>query len=443
MKIKFIEKIKENDFWRSVSVLVSGTILAKIIGLITFPIISRLYAPKDFGENAVIIATASIILSLGALGLNSAVMLPKNDKESSIVLKVTFFSSLIIYSIIFFLIIVFSRYLQIVQISIPYLLASSFIFLIAVSRQLEELLKIYINRKGMNRVLFNNSIIHSLATLIVTVPLGFLKFGVIGLLSASILSALLSVVQMMCFANPFKQKIVWKDFIAVYNEYKKFIFYQYPAKLIGTFAIQYPTRFFSSNYGNIKLGSYNMSERILGIPMQLLAAPITNVYFRTASKYQEKTNSLADFTFKIIISIMLFAIIPILVLALWGEELFSLILGSQWVGAGKIASVLVIQYVYNFSTNSISYCRVVLNRQKLNLLIVIIRLLIVVSSLYWGMIIYKNLFNVIIIYSVGMTGFYILDMTFNFIALKKYVLKYLIFSTVYALLAFALIFLLN
>jgi O-antigen/teichoic acid export membrane protein len=441
MKINLLEKIKGNTILRSVSILVSGNIIGRLIALFTLPIVSRLYSLEDFGENGVIIATAGIIVNLGGLGLNSAVMAPDNDKESCIIFKVAFYSASSIYFFLFVVFLVLSPWYELVQTSLPYLITCLLIFLLAFSSQLNSLLNIYVNRKGMNRVLFNNAIISAVSTLFITIPFGVMSFGVIGLVGAALISGLVCALQMIYYANPFKEKIIWSDFITIFKKYKDFIFYQYPSNFIGNFAALYPMRFFSSNFGNVKLGTYNMNERILGIPLNFLAAPITTIYFRTASQQKNQLDQLARFTYRLIKNIMLVAIIPIIVLALWGEELFGFVLGNQWSAAGKMASVLVIQYVFNFCSNSISYCRVALNRQKLNLWVVIIRFILTVVSLVVGMYIFDNLFDVVVLFSISMTLFFIIDMALNFYALQRYIVRYLIFSVVYALSAFLLVYL--
>ena len=75
-----------------------------------------------------------------------------------------------------------------------------------------------------------------------------------------------------------------------------------------------------------------MNEKILGIPIRIIGAPINTVYFRTASEYYKKGKSLADFTFSLIIKILLIALFPIIVTVIWGEQIFSLILGPNWGG---------------------------------------------------------------------------------------------------------------
>lgn len=441
MKINLLEKIKENEVLRSISILVSGNIIGRLIALLTLPIVSRLYSLEDFGENSVIIATAGIIVNLGGLGLNSAVMAPSSDKESSIVFKVALYSSSSIYLFLLVFFLVLSPWYELVQTTLPYLLTCFLIFLLAISSQLNSLLNIYVNRQGMNRVLFNNAIISAVSTLFITIPFGLMSFGVIGLVGAALISGLVCALQMIYYANPFKEKIIWSDFITIFKKYKDFIFYQYPSNFIGNFAALYPMRFFSSNFGNVKLGTYNMNDRILGIPLNFLAAPITTIYFRTASQQKNQLDQLARFTYRLIKNIMLVAIIPIIVLVLWGEELFGFVLGNQWSAAGKMASVLVIQYVFNFCSNSISYCRVALNRQKLNLWVTIIRLILTVISLFFGVYIYEDLFDIVVLFSISMTLFFIIDIALNFYAMQRYIVRFLIFSVVYALLAFVLVFL--
>jgi uncharacterized membrane protein len=59
------------------------------------------------------------------------------------------------------------------------------------------------------------------------------------------------------------------------------------------------------------------------------------------------------------------------------------------------------------------------------------------------MYIFDNLFDVVVLFSISMTMFFIIDMALNFYAMQKYIVRYLIFSVVYALSAFVLVFLIG
>src|SRR5690554_3794926 len=102
-KIKqLIDQTKRSNFWKGVIVLVSGTLIAKLIGLLTTPIVSRLYTPQDFGEYAIITSVAIIIQSFVTLGLNSAIMVAETEEDSKDVFMVTFIIIISLSSLIFF-----------------------------------------------------------------------------------------------------------------------------------------------------------------------------------------------------------------------------------------------------------------------------------------------------------------------------------------------------
>jgi len=418
-------------FWKSVVVLVSGTALAQIMGIFTTPIVSRLYDPKAFGEYAIIISTSSIILSIVTLGLNSAIMVPESDDESKEVFMVAFATMLVLATVILIILIIASPFIYFFNIEMNYILACILVYSFVVVNNTAGLLNIYVNRKGLNKVLFYNSLISALATLCISIPLGILNTGSIGLLIAALLAGIASIIQMVYHVSPFKGIPSIAAFKNIYQKYKEFILYQYPSNFIVDFATQLPAQVFSTTFGNANLGSYSMNEKILGIPTRLIGVPINIVYFRTASEYYKEGKSLADFTFSLIIKIMLIALFPIIVTVIWGEQIFSLILGPNWGEAGKLAGFLIVQYVFMFCATCTSYLRVVMGKQKVNLVVSILRLVIIGLSIILGIYLFGDLFNTIIFFTIGSSLYLIIDMAINFYCLKKYWVRYIIFALAY------------
>jgi len=418
-------------FWKSVVVLVSGTVLAQVIGIFTTPIVSRLYEPKAFGEYAIIISTSSIVLSIATLGLNSVIMVPESDDESKEVFMVAFITMLVLSTVILIILIIVSPFIRFFNIEMNYILACTLVYCFVVINSISGLLNIYINRRGLNKVLFYNSLIGALATLCISIPLGLLDIGGVGLLIAALFAGVASIIQMVYHASPFKGIPSFATFKNIYLKYKEFILYQYPSNFIGDFAIQLPVQAFSTMFGSANLGSYSMNEKILGIPIRIIGAPINTVYFRTASEYYKKGKSLADFTFSLIIKIMLIALFPIIVTVIWGEQIFSLILGPNWGEAGKLAGFLIVQYVFMFCATCTSYLRVVIGKQKVNLIISILKVTIIGLSIFLGIYIFGDLFNTIIFFTIGSSLYLIIDMAINFYCLEKYWIRYSIFALVY------------
>lgn len=424
-------KLKNNIFWRSVVILVSGTALAQLIGVFTTPVVSRLYDPKAFGEYALILSTSTIILNIVILGLSSAVMVPTSDEESSDVFMVAFLTMLILSTVILIIMFLLSPLIHFFKLGINYAVACTLVYAFVIVHSTSGLLKIYINRKRLNRVLFYNSLIGAFATLFITIPLGFLKLGGLGLMAASLVAGIVSISQMIYHANPFNKIPTLRVFKSVFRKYRDFIIYQYPANFIGHFATQVPTQVFSAVFGNANLGSYSMNEKVLGIPSRLIGAPINTVYFRTASEYHREGKSLAEFTFSLVTKIMLIAFLPISITIFWGEQIFIWVLGPHWGEAGQLAGFLIVQYVYMFCTNCTSYCRVAIGKQNVNFVVNIFRLTFIVLSIYLGVHFTGDLFNTMIFFSIGSSLYLILDMAMNFYSLGRYWMKYTVFALIY------------
>lgn len=440
MKImnELIVRFKKNTFWRSVTTLVSGTVLAQFIGLLTTPVVSRLYDTKAYGEYGIIISTATIIISVVTLGLSSAVMLPTNDDECNDVFMVTFVTSLLLSTFVLMIMIGIIWGFKFLDSKIYSISFCLLVYIYVVINNLKGLLTIYINRKKLTRVLFYNSLIGAFVTLLVTIPLGLLKLGGIGLIVAGIIATIISIIQMIYHVNPFKRLPNIFIFKSVFKKYKDYVLFQYPSNFIGNFAIQLPTQMLSASFGNESLGSYSMCEKLLGIPSRLIGVPINNIYFRTASEYYKEGKNLANFTFSLVTKIMMGAFLPIVVIIFWGEPIFAWVLGAEWSKAGKLASILILQYVLMFCQNCTSYCRVAIGKQRVNLVVSLLRLTAVGLSIIIGKYIFGGLLSTIICFSIGSSIYLIIDMAINFYCMKKYWVKYTMFALVY----FAVIYLL-
>lgn len=433
-----IYKLKNNKFIKSVCSLSAGVLLAQLIGLITTPIVSRLYSPSAYGDYAIIVSVSSIISSLASLGLNSAIMSGVSEEECKIIFSVTFWISVVFVIVACILLISISAWVKLFNAGINYITACILISCLTIFNLLSSLLSIYMNKKGLNKALMINSVIGALATLFITIPLGVCKLNMYGMYLAAVFSAMLCSLLMIRKENPFKViKIL--DIKAVFLNQRKYVLYQYPANIIDTITYQMPAQVYSNVYGNNALGGYNMSEKILGIPMRLVAAPINTIYFRTATEYTREKKDLSKFTFKLLIYILLIAFIPMIITILFAEPIFSFILGEEWKIAGQYASIMILYYVFRFCTTSISYCRVVIGKQNTNFLMSFINLAIVASSLALGILVFQEIIYAILCFVVSYSLLNLIDLTISLKCLGKYWIKFFIFALVYWLINVILI----
>ena len=418
--MKVVKKIKErvmgSDFLKSVSVLFSGNVISNVISFISIPILSRVYSQTDFGDYAIVTSIASIITVCTTFGLTSAIMAPKEDSEAKKILTTTYaVQSLIIF---FFVVVVIILYLlkgfQLYEFSGRYLLSFILLFLYLLVYTLFSLLSVLTNKQKQNRVLFTNALIISLSSLVLTVPLGLLGLGGIGFIIGATCSYLIADIQMIMHTHPFVSINLRRSCKDIIRDYRDFIFYQFPSNIIGSFALQLPNQMFSRLFGNARLGGYAMSDRLMGVPMRLIGSPISTVYFRQASIYVKEERDLALFTYRLISKILWISLVPVVLVLLFAKPVLVFFLGEGLTETGDIVTLLIGPYIFSFCSSCISYCLVVLNRQKVNLYITLIQFVLIAGFTFLGYYLTRDFFRTLQFYSVALILYHVIHLSVDF-----------------------------
>ena len=227
-----LARLKNSRFVRSVGVLMSGTAMASALGALTLPVVSRLYTPSEFGEFALISSIASIAAALCAFGFQAAVVKAAREGEARDLIRLGLGATMIFIGTTAVAALVIGPFLGSWQLEIPYQLAVLLVALLAVLTNVNSYLEYYANRLGRDRVLFVNSVIAALATVLISIPLGIAGLGAIGLVAGSVGALLLTVAQMM-----WRLRLVSRgepsDLRGTLRSNWPFVWFQYPSDLIG------------------------------------------------------------------------------------------------------------------------------------------------------------------------------------------------------------------
>lgn len=431
------EKIKNSTFFVSVFKVGSGQLIAQIFSLISVPILSRIYADVAYGDTALITSTAAILNSFCIFGLTSAIMKPEDDEEAKRVFTTASITQLVVCSFFTVIYAVLSGKTRLFEISGSYGLALLLMWMYCVLLNTKSLMLVYANRKQKYNRIFFNPIIGSITNIVVAIPLGLIGFGFEGFMITSIVQDLAICTHLMWGDVPFSKQYRLRDFVHVYVEYREYVLFQYPSGFVNNLGIEYPTQYFGRTFTSQELGSYSMCERVLKLPLRLIAAPISTVYFRTASEYHRGGKNLADFTYQMVSRILLISVLPVAIFMFIGEPLFVFVLGEKWREAGSLATFLIIQYVLMFCSQTTSYCRVSIGRQRTNLVVSVVRLAITVVSCLAGYAVFRTMQGTVVFFSFGQCVYHILDLAANFYSMDKcYMRKFLVASVSYSVLMF-------
>ena len=426
-KVKqWVHRLFHNSFFVSVFKVGSGQLIAQILALVSVPILSRVYSDTAYGDTALITSTAAILINLSTFGLQSAVMKPEDDEECRTVFTTAFLTNTLICTLFTAGCAVLLGRFRVFDVSENYPLALVTMWMYCVLYSTNQLLTVYSNRKKRYNRLFFNPIIGAAVNFAVAIPLGLLGFGFMGFMLTNISQYLLTSVHMMWGDLPYKKGYTLRDFKRVFVDYKDYVLFQYPSNFIGNFGIEYPTQYLGRVFTTQQLGGYSMCVRVMKYPIRLIAAPISTVYFRTATEYHREGKNLAGFTYKMISRILLAAAVPVAVFIFAAEPLFAFVLGGSWRAAGTLAGFLIIQYVLLFCSQTTSYCRVAIGRQRTNLVVTIVRLAVAAVSCSAGYALFHTMQATVFCYSLGQCLYNIYDMAVNFRCMdRRYMWKYL------------------
>lgn len=408
-----IRSIFNSQFYRNTFVLFSGNAVNQIILLLTYPIISRLYEPADFGHFEQVNAIFLFIVLLASLRYEYAIIIAKDDNEASNVLTLSLFL-LIVFSVVVFILLLLFRSSIAVMLSNPklelYLFWISPFLLVA---GMQQILYNWIIRKKNFKLANSSNILKSSTNSLGRVALGFIIANPISLFLSRGISFLLSLLilvrkEIIPFFNALKNGVIsLPRVMSVAKKYKDFPLYMSGGVILNRFTTSLTPLILSGFFGLKVLGFYAMANTVLNIPISILRNSIQTVFLQEASELKNKEKKISGELLKITLLLFTIGIIPTGLIIRFGPKIFSFILGLQWELSGTIASIIIIWLFFTIvATPSMAIVPVVNLQQYyliLQTILCITRIVVLfgtytlygeLKSVLYGLMLHGSLFNI-------------------------------------------------
>lgn len=363
------QRALSSSFLKSVLTLSSGVVVAQGINFLGIPVVGRVYSPAAMGDYTIITSSAGVISSVACLGMMTVFMLPEKDEEARGLTRLVTYSTLLITTLAVLGLWLCAPFYRIFHTEeTPYVLSLAVLWTYIVFNMVSNICYAYVNRRKLYRVMFWNPIITAGINVSCGIAFGLLDWGFLGYTAAHILSFLVNILHLLRHANPY-ERISDPAFrcLPLLKSYRRFPLYQMPANLVGNISQQIPIQMMEALYSSAALGMYSMAQKILSLPAALLAGPVNRVYYQEASQRYNRGEDIGDFTFKILEANIKTAIVPLMLLILFGEDVFSLFLGKQWRDAGTYAAILSLYTLVSFCSSCVSGGFVIIRRNNLSL----------------------------------------------------------------------------
>ena len=315
-KMSFIKNIKTNTFIKSVSVLMTGTVLAQALTYLITPVLTRIYSTEEMGELGVYLRIVGFVAALATMRYELTLPLPKRDKHAFLLYRLSL-------KIAFFII------LSCTLTAILYLVAKSFelyesLFLLFCF--LSVIFVVFINTgtnwairvKNFKRI-SNSRISNSLFSNACRWIFGVMSFGSLGLIAATLIGY---VVSSFSFIKEFfkinankKKQISNKQTYVLAKEYKDFPLINLPHVLVDLGRDLLVAGLIILFFSKSVFGSFSHSYAILRIPLVIVGASIGQVLFSTCSEYLNKGKEIQSILKKTLITLVGLSFIPFLFLS--------------------------------------------------------------------------------------------------------------------------------
>ena len=383
MVLNKINSIVKGDFFKSFTVLLSGTLIAQIIGYAIAPILTRLYTTEEMGELGFYMRLTGFIAAIATLRYEAALPLPKKDEHSFLLYRLAYLISmvvLIIVAVVFLFLIVsgignnFDWWFYLFTV-----LGTSFVIIINVGTSWSV-------RMGQYSIISRHKIVNSLVANLLRWLFAFFHLSAFGLILATLFGYFLSCLE---FAFNFKKiRSKYKDSISnkktkvLMLEHKEFPTLNLPHIFVDNGRDMLIATLIFTYYSIGIYGSFNHSYTMLRIPLMLVGVTLGQLFYNKASELYNQKKSIMPLLNKILLLLSALSIVPFSILFFYGEPIFIFIFGPNWGQAGGYSETMSVWLMFNFILSPISVLPLIIGKQKIAFLFGIISSLIQILPLW-------------------------------------------------------------
>ena len=389
-------------FFSNVLKLVSGSIIAQILGILLIPVITRIYSPDDFGVYQLFLSISGILIAFSCLSYQLSIMLPKEDEDAANIVALCFILVTIISIVSGSFFIIFSDWIgQILntpEIS-GYLI---FLPLIVFLNGIFLGITYWLTRRKRFGINATAQIVNSFSSKVVQIAVGLYSASSTGLIAGSIVSAFASlavVFKQIKDDLPIFRKVTLKNIRSLAIRYKRFPMFTSWSTGANTISTQIAPLLLAYYFSPEVVGYYAIASMVVFLPMGIIGSATSQVFFQKACDEKNRTGSVTNIVREIQPRLISIGMFPMFVLMIMGADLFSFVLGSQWSVSGQYAAILAPWLLFVFIASPLTTIFAVLEKQVLDLTFNILILVSRIVSLVIGGI-YGNPYVALLLYSV-------------------------------------------
>jgi len=185
---------------------------------------------------------------------------------------------------------------------------------------------------------------------------------------------------------------LFKNLKTVIVEYKLFPLYTSWTTLINALSQAMPALLLAIFFSAETAGYYALANRVLIVPIGLVGNSVRQVYYQRATELYNNGESIFPLFKKMTLNLAMMGLVPVIIMIIWGSEIFGIALGSSWEEAGLYASIITMWLFVFFIDRPGVATILILELNQIQLIIEILLLVFRLIALLAGALIFKNIY---------------------------------------------------
>ena len=398
----FVSHIWSSPSVRNIGKLISANIVAQALGLLVYPVLTRIYSPEQFGLLNLFISIGGVLVLVSTQEWYNAIVLPREEKHAQALVHLCLMAVGITTALLVLSIPFSGKIAQLFNapaLARYYWIMPAYVMLMGLWNILNYW---YIRQKAYTRI-SGYQISQSVFSAGYKTGFGLLKLGG-GLIWASVLSPLCAIGISLSLAakKSLKSLLVgdWNACKDVARKYSNFPKYATPRALLNNIVGQLPVLVLTPLFGSRLIGFWGMALMLAFVPVSTVSRALYQVLFQKTTERVNAGLSIAPF-YKRFTLWTLAVIIPAFAL-LWIvlPALTAWLLGDEWRVTGEYIRWMLPWLACSVLCGSTGYLVDIFFRQKTGLLFEILLALSRVIGVATG--IALNSFEIAVIgYAIG------------------------------------------
>lgn len=365
--------------------LVSGNVLAQLIALAAYFVLTRIYSPDDYGLFNIFYSYIEVFIILSTCKYELAVVVADDEREAAAVsrfaLRLNAIVSLILLTIALVLWLCGALPGNFSQLGWMVLLIPPMVFFCGTSRVYSFLY----NRFHRYSQIALSENVNAGSGALLKIALGLLGMAPAGLPVGTVLGQAASNInyrlRMKSLALPHTSAAEGKAAARKHSNFPRFVATK---DFVNTFSANLPFLWLALYFNRAEIGLFGLALTFTRQPVLLLCAAFERVLYARGAEAVRQRQPLRRTVWRFLLAINAVAIPACALLWFFAEPLFSFGFGARWQGCGVYVQALLPWVLLTLTANSLMFVANIFSTQRTEFFFNLAQLLLRVVALYIG-----------------------------------------------------------